>query len=621
MATADAAVAKRLFIFLGVPGGLLAAMLATYAGSVLAEGQRREHATLRVRGASRHHLLQMLALRTTLLTAAGATAGIVLGYVAAVALLGRESLARASAASLVASGVLGAAAGFTATGLALYVTGHRSIRRQINDDRARLASQPPFWRRAGLDLVGLAAVVVATVGARRTHAFDGVAGSVYFGRAVQLELPLLVLPIGAWAVGTLLAARIVMTVLTRTTPDSTGALYPPLRNLYRRSTSRRPWAIGNGTIIIALVVALSTTLIGFTSSYDTAKANDARYALGADIRITPAPTATTPYTVDRSDEFAVEGIQQVTPVIYGLSNVILGSARTSDPANLAAVDPITYPQVVGHAGPEFTSGALFETLATDEHAILLSTDMASFLRAEVGDELNVVLARATDQQVDVVFRVAGLFERLPGFPDGADAVIAIAQHRADVPGQNPDFFLATTNGSDTELDHTADALRRGPGANGDIQVDTRLGTLSRDQSSLAAMNLAGLVDLDQAFSLLIAATAAAIFVFGLLLQRRREYITLLAQGLPQRDIRRLIMAEAGTVALTGIVAGLAVGTVMGVYFVNVLRPLFILSPAFVMPLRLLVVPVVLVIAATLISSTAASGLLSRLHPAELLRDE
>src|SRR6185436_10881395 len=87
VAADDADVAKRLFFFLGVPGALLAAVLAGYAGNVLAEAQRREQATLRVRGASRRHLLRMLALRTAILTAAGAVVGLVAGYVSAALIL------------------------------------------------------------------------------------------------------------------------------------------------------------------------------------------------------------------------------------------------------------------------------------------------------------------------------------------------------------------------------------------------------------------------------------------------------------------------------------------------------------------------------------------------------
>ena len=52
----DAAVGKRMFIFLGLPGVVLAAFLAAYAGHILASTQRREQANLRLRGADRRQL-------------------------------------------------------------------------------------------------------------------------------------------------------------------------------------------------------------------------------------------------------------------------------------------------------------------------------------------------------------------------------------------------------------------------------------------------------------------------------------------------------------------------------------------------------------------------------------
>ena len=62
VARADAAVGKRMFLFLGLPAVLLAAALAAYAGGVLAAAQRREQANLRLRGAeSRPPLRRMLA--------------------------------------------------------------------------------------------------------------------------------------------------------------------------------------------------------------------------------------------------------------------------------------------------------------------------------------------------------------------------------------------------------------------------------------------------------------------------------------------------------------------------------------------------------------------------------
>ena len=625
VAADDADVAKRLFVFLGVPGLLLAAMLAGYAGNVLANAQRREQATLRIRGASRRHLRRMLALRTALLTGAGSISGLAIGYLAALAILGRGSLERASSSSLLTSALLGTVGGFVATGLALYTTGRRSIDREINEDRAQLANRPPLWRRARLDIIGVAIVAVGTVVAVRADAFDGAAGSVYFGRAVELNLALLVLPIAVWVTGSLLAARLIGTALARTQPRSSPTVGRVLPALFRRTIGRRPWAISNGAIVVALIVALATSLAGFTASYDRAKVEDARFANGADIRITPSPTSRQGYAVDDVTKFETAGVAGATPVIYGLSNVILRSARTSDPANLAAIDPVTFASVAPITDAQFPSGdaaIAFRTLESDPTAVLVSAEMAAFLKAKPGDTLKVLLARATNDQVEIELHIAGLFERFPGFPDGADAVMAIDQHTAKVPGKQPDFFLAAANGDSAGSLHQAvTSLEQGPAAADRLQIDTRATAFARDQSSLAALNIAGLVDLDSTFALAMAIVAIAIFVFGLLLQRRREYVTLRAQGLETRTIRLLITGEASTVAIGGIIAGLLVGVAMGYYFVRVLRPLFVLDPTYSLSPRDLATPIILVLVATLASAIVGSRLVNRLEPTELLRDE
>ncbi|MDH3295417.1 MAG: FtsX-like permease family protein, partial [Acidimicrobiia bacterium] len=606
VAADDAEVAKRLFVFLGAPGGLLGAMLAAYAGTVLAAAQRREQATLRVRGASRRHLLRMLWLRTALITGVGSAIGLVLGYGATAAILGQESLGRASASSLIRSAIIGAIGGFLVTGAALYLTGRRSIDREINEDRARLARRPPLWRRARLDLIIIGLVVIGTIVALRADAFAGAAGSVYFGRSVELNLRLLVLPIAVWLAGSLLAARILGSVLTRTQPQSSPRLQRPLSSLYRLSIGRRPWAIGNGAVVVALVVALATCLTAFTASYDRAKGRDALYANGSDIRITFRPNSDIVVEPGDADLFLTEGVEAVSPVIYAPSNVILRSARTSDPANLAAVDPASFVTVAPLEGTRFIDADATESLESLDDApdsILLSEEMADFLKVEAGDTLHVLLARATEDQVEIDLVVTELFERIPGFPDGADAVMSLARHTEAVPNKPPDFVLASTVAPDEQtLERTVSALKRGPGARAPLGIETRISTLARDQSSLAALNIAGLTDLDAGFALGMAVITIAIFVFGLLLTRRREYVTLRAQGLEARTIRLLIGAEAATVASVGAIAGLAVGAVMGFYFVSILRPLFVLTPGYRLPPGSASVPVLLVMVATLATS-------------------
>jgi ABC-type antimicrobial peptide transport system permease subunit len=240
----------------------------------------------------------------------------------------------------------------------------------------------------------------------------------------------------------------------------------------------------------------------------------------------------------------------------------------------------------------------------------------------VGDTVWVLLARATSEQVEIEMRLVGLFERLPGFPDGADALLNIATHETMVASTAPAFFLAQArDGSDATLERATATLRNQHGSTGALQIDTRLTALAKDQSSLAALNISGLLKLDSAYSLAMGTVTIAIFVFGLLLQRRREYVTLRAQGMEPRAIRTLIGAEASTAALAGCCVGVVVGLMMAYYFINVLRPLFILDPPYSVPQGSLRTILGSVLAATVMTSVAASSLVNRLRASELLRDE
>ena len=113
----------------------------------------------------------------------------------------------------------------------------------------------------------------------------------------------------------------------------------------------------------------------------------------------------------------------------------------------------------------------------------------------------------------------------------------------------------------------------------------------------------------------------AIFVFGLMLQRRREYIVLRAQGLPSRGLQALVLGEASFVGISGLLAGTVVGAGLGLLLVDILKPLFILPPVAVAPLGAAALLAGLVIAATLLSTLAALSILRRLSPSEVLREQ
>jgi putative ABC transport system permease protein len=434
-----------------------------------------------------------------------------------------------------------------------------------------------------------------------------------------------IVPIGVWIAGVLLSARLVERFLSRLPLPSPPRFGRPLWGVLTRSVRRRSWAATGGVIIVALIFALGTSVASFTASYDRAKAADARFVVGSDLRVTPSPTSTVEHPPGYADALHVAGVEAATPVVFSLLNAVVQSRFNEDAANMAAVDPATFGRVAALADSNFvdwTAAGAMDALRRDPGGVFVGTELADLLALEPGDPVKVLFARGTKQQKLSELKVIGLFERLPGFPEGANVLVNLQRQVRLIPSTDASFFLArTTDGSPVTLERAASALREGPGSVDALQVDTRATALDKDQSSLAALNIRGLLTLDSAYALAMAATAIVVFVFGLLLQRRREYVTLRAQGMHAGEIRSLLVMEAGGVVALGCVAGLLVGGAMAYFLVNVLRPLFVLQPPVLVPATGVAILTALVLGVSLLASLAATVLVNRLPPTELLRDE
>ncbi|HET9561508.1 MAG TPA: FtsX-like permease family protein, partial [Propionibacteriaceae bacterium] len=625
VASDDARTAKRMFVFLGLPGALLAAILTGYAGGVLASALRREQAILRIRGANRRHLLRMHALRTLALAAVGSVLGVALGLVSTAVVLSADALASVSPVSLLVSALLGAGAGFLVTGVALYAAGRRAINRQISDERAQLATQKPLWRLLGIDFLILATVVAVEWYQRRHGGFEGVRGSVYYGRAVSLQLHLVIVPIGIWLGGVLVLGRVVERVFAHLPLPRRHRFGRPLRGLLTRSIRRRSWAAASAAIMVGLIVALGTSVASFSASYNQAKARDARFVVGSDVRVTPSPLSALEHPPQYAEKLEVPGVQTATPVVYGLLNTLVESEANEDAGNMAAIDPGAFGQIAPLIDTDFvgtTAAGAMDALQRQPNGVFLELEFADLLDVEPGDEVQVLFARATQEQKLSEMKVIGLFQRLPGFPEGVQVLVNVERQTELIPSTNTTFFLAqTTDPSDATLDRVVAGLQEGPGTADALQIDTRASALDKDQSSLAALNIRGLLTLDSAYALAMAATAITIFVFGLLLQRRREYVTLRAQGMRIGRIRSLLVTESVGVAVVGAGVGALIGAVMAYFLVTVLQPLFVLRPEVVIPREDIVVLASLVLVVSLVASLAATNLIRRLPPGELLRDE
>ena len=624
VARSDAAVGQRMFVFLGLPGIVLAMLLTAYAGSILAATQRREQAVLRLRGADRSRLLRMLAVKALVLALVGSTVGTGAGLLSAVGALGADEIGAASAGDLAASAVLAVGAGTLATVLALCLPGFWSLRHDVQRERREVVLSPvPRWWRWRLDVVLLAGAAAAEAVALRTGALDPPRTNVSEGEAAVLPGRLLLAPLVAWLGGTLATVRLVRAVTGRL-PVPASRFGGLVRGTLFRSVRRRSWALASGAVGVGLVIAFAMAIAVFSATYDATKAADARFTVGADLRVSPSVLAARSRATSTDASLLVDGVASVTPVVFKLENAVLVAAFNQDRKDLAAIDAASFERTAALSDAFFedmTTEEALEELRADPGGLLVQADTAEDLSVEEGDEVQVLLARGTDQQALETFRVVGVFERFPGFPGGTDLVVNLSTYQAATGVTAADFFLLRAgDGSRDGLSAAAAALRNGPGRLDPLDIETTATALNKDQSSLTALDLNGLVQLDSLYATLMSAAAAGIFVFALLLQRRREYATLRALGVHARQLLALVGGEVAVVVLAGLAAGIVVGVVTARLLVHILRPLFLLDPVPVLPLGRMAFVGSLPVAAAVASALLATLALRRLHPTEVLRD-
>jgi putative ABC transport system permease protein len=613
-ARGDAILAKVLFLFLGLPGVLLAAYLSRYAGSLLAQAQRRERATLRARGAGPAQLLKALTYNTVAIGIVGSLLGLGLGFAGLLVLFGRSALTSASPQSYLLSAGLALAAGVLTTAVALYLPGRRALTREVSEERREMEAvqDVPGWLRIRLDLVLLlAAAVVGTI----TYLAGGYKPTAAEGQSVSLSFYVLLAPLLGWIGASLLGVRLLLALAHRL-PDSTrGQFGSTVAGTLRRSLRRRSQALASGVIAISLAVAFGVSLTLFISTYQMEKLNDARFVVGSDLRVTPSVLSPQPSSFASS--LQVPGVAAVSPVLTG--SAIVGNDKRA----LVAVDPASLQKVASLPDSFFigsSAASVMSSLRSDPSGILVSDELARTFNVQPGDPVNVRLTNAAGKLQPATVHAVGRFKNFPGFPQGIDLVANLGYYQAATSVTPVDFFLVKAGQPDDAfVASLASSLRSGSVP---VLVDTTTTAVNRDQSSLASLNLRGLGRLESFYTVLMSGAGVGIFTFGLLLQRRKEYVTMRALGMRMSQVRALVLGEAGTVAGLSLVLGSLVGLGMAILFVQILTPLFTIPPtSLAVPAAQLGLLGAAVVGATAAAALVAGSTLRRSSLVELLREE
>src|ERR1700674_1241028 len=617
-ATGDSILAKVLFLFLGLPGVLVAAYLSRYAGGLLAEARRREQATLRARGAQPRHLVSDLTYTALGVAILGSALGLAIGLATTLAVLGATALTSASRQSFLISAAVSVGAGIVITLLAVYLPGRRALAREAGNERREMEATPaaPVWLRMKLDFVFLAAAAAVWI---ITNLAGGFRITPAEGQSVSLSFYTLLAPLLMWLGVTLLAVRVLLFGAGRLKVGdgkrvgrlTTGTLF--------RSVSRRSLALGSGVVALALAVAFGSSLALFVATYDAQKQADARVVVGSDLRVTPSALA------QQSSAFAsqlhVAGVTAVTPV-QQTSGAVVGT----DKRTLVAHDAVGFSSTATLTDSFFVNASAAATMSSlrgDPSGLLVSSEMARTFNIQTGDQINVQLLDRTGHLVPVTFHAVGTFKDFPGYPQGIDMVGNLAFYQSATGLDQASFFLLrTADPSPAAVARVSDLIKAGPGRTAPLLVETSAIAFNRDQSTLTAINLRGLGGLQAVYTVLISAAAIGIFVFGLLMQRRKEYVTMRALGIRMSQLWGLVFGEAAAVAVVSLVVGSATGVLMAYMFVKILAPLFTIQPsALAVPAGQLAILGTLVLGGMALSVALAARSLRRLNPVELLREE
>jgi putative ABC transport system permease protein len=559
-AQADALYARVLFLFLGIPGVVLAALLTFTIAASGATRRAGESALLRVRGASTRQIIAFAAVEAIVVAVAGTVAGVLLCIAVVPTAAGHRVLL-----SIVAAGGL-----VLALAAVMLPAWHDARSTTVAAARATVGRVgAPAWERLFLDLVVLAIAAVAywstaSSGYRVVLAPEGVPQA-----SVHYEAFLA--PVLLWIGSALLAARLWRMVLLRGRGTLTALLRGvsgSLSALVAASLARQYRLVTRATLLAGLAFAFGVSTAVFNSTYAAQSQIDAELTNGADVTVsgtTDAPPS------------------RLLPQLSALPGVAAAAAMQhryafvgNDLQDLYGVDPAT----IGHTTPmsnAFFGGgdaaATLAALARTPDGVLVSEETVQTYQLKPGDTLVLRLQRAgTHAYVPVKFHFIGVSREFPTAPKDS-FLITNASYVAAQTGTNAAevVLLRVRPGA---IDGVAAAARRVARDLPGVAVTTITDARRTIGSSLTAVDLRALTALELVFAVAFVAAATGLLLALGLAERLRMFAVLVALGAKSGQLLAFLAAEAGLVVSAGAAFGIALGFLVAQVLVTVLTGVF-----------------------------------------------
>jgi putative ABC transport system permease protein len=613
----DALYAQILFLFLGVPGAILAGLVTALIASAGADRRRRDAALLRTRGASTRTLVRIAMAETAL----AGVAGVVVGLAAAL-LIGRTSFGTASFGAGTVSAVLWAV-GSAAVGLAIAagsialpaLRDARSLtvagqRRQIGR-----TVRSPWWARYGVDLIclGIAGLIywqASRNGYQLVLAPEGVA-------QVSVNWYALLAPVLGWIGAGLLVYRLADLLLSRGRRVMVGALRPlagELAPTVASTMSRQRRLLARSVALVALTAAFAGSTSVFNSTYQAQAEADARLSNGADVTVVESPGVSVSAAAGAVQLKKIPGVGSIEPLQHRYAYI------GADLQDLYGVRPATITSAGKLQNGWFQGGSaadLMKIIARDPTAILVSAETVKDYQLHPGDTINLRLQNgATKQLTTVPFHYEGVAKEFPTAPKDSFFVANQSYITARTGTPAVGSFLVQTDGTNPATVAKRIAAVVGSSAAVSDIVNQRhvVG------SNLTAVELSGLTRIELGFALVLAAAATGLALGLGFKERRRTFAIASALGARSRQLGGFVWGESVFVTVGGLLLGSLIAAGLSTILVDVLTGVFDPPPDVLsIPWGYLIAVAGAVIATVLLAGALTLRALKR-PPIEELRD-
>jgi len=569
-ARADATYAQLLFLFLGIPGIVLAAALTAAVAASGRDRRRKEQALLRIRGAAPRRILRLATMEAVIVGISGAALGLIGAFLAGRIAFGNASFG-ATPLQAVVWGSVSAAAGVLLACATIVLPAHRDLR-ELTVRVSRLQIGPrarPLWERLFLDLIclglgGLLYWEAVRSGYQVVLAPEGVP-------TISVSTSTLLAPLLLWIGAVLLTWRLARIALAHgrgVIAKLSAPFAGRLSGVVAASMSRQRSLLSRATTLMALSASFALAVAVFNTTYAAQASVDARLTNGSDVTVSTTTLNGLPSSLPQVAA-RLPGVAAVQPMQHRFAYV------GNDLQDLYGIDPRAIGQATSMSDAYFGNGNASATLAqlsARPDGVLVSDETVHDFQLQLGDLIRLRLQSASDGKYHVIpFHYIGISREFPTAPHDSFLVANasyVAQRTGTASFQT--LLMRTSAPPPAVAAEVRSALSAGSGATVRDIVSQQHTTLS----ALTAVDVRGLTKLELAFAILLAAASSGLVLAIGLGERRRTFAIASALGARGRQLSSFVWSEAAFVGIGGVVLGAVAGSAIAEVLVKILSGVF-----------------------------------------------